>query len=191
MSNDRIDGQSERNPVPDNGTGRSRLLARINRAVFTVLLLAIATLLAVLSQRQMSLVYDLDNTTLTIRAAEAAGGGATNDLASADDPAADLSESAWESDGYGATDAGAAPDEGAYAGAVAIVDEEVVYELQGIVFTFIEVEGEDGYRAESGVHTITYYSNGRCTPHTIGFSDDDAATAVIEVDALASAQVVR
>ena len=170
------------------GTLREHQLRSTTRAVISAGRHAMS--LAVLSQRQMSLIYDLDTTTLTIRAAEARN-SATNDVAEADDPGADLSESAWESYAHGSTDSEAAPDEGAYAGAVAIVDEEVVYEPEGVVFSFIEVEGEDGYRAESGVHTITYYSNGRCTPHTVGFSDDEDATAVIEIDALASARVVR
>lgn len=167
------------------GTLREHQLRSTTRAVIGAGRHAMS--LAVLSQRQMTLVYDLDTTTLTIRAAAPARGDATNAVAAADAPAAARSGSVLGPEG-------SVPSErtdGAYAGAVAIVDEEVVYKPQGVAFTFIEVEGEDGYRAESGVHTIVYYSNGRCTPHTIAFSDEDGATAIIEVDALSSARVVR
>jgi prepilin-type N-terminal cleavage/methylation domain-containing protein len=145
--------------------------------------------LAVLSQREMSVVYDLDEATLTIRAAEESRYD-TNDLVSAEGPAEDVS--AWESEQWDASDELAEPadPDGAYAGAAAIVDEEVVHELDGVAFSFIEVKGEDGYRAESGTHAILYYTNGRCTPHTIGFADEDGATATIEIDALASARVL-
>jgi prepilin-type N-terminal cleavage/methylation domain-containing protein len=146
--------------------------------------------LAVLSQRRMSVVFDLDETVLTIQAAEAASHTDTNEFGAADSPLDEVVADAWG--GGDAAEVGAPPeDDGAYEGAVAIVDEEVVHRLDGVAFSFIEVEGEDSYRAESGKHTIIYYSNGRCTPYTIRIEDEDGAGATIEVDALSSARVLK
>ncbi|MDP6375707.1 MAG: prepilin-type N-terminal cleavage/methylation domain-containing protein [Kiritimatiellia bacterium] len=150
--------------------------------------------LAVLSQRQMSVVYDLENTTLTIKAAtrlkrpDEVSEEAEDVSPDPVDPLAAFAEEAWQTDdGGGETRAS----DGAYDGAVAIVDEEVVHEFNGITFSFIEVEGEDGYRSQDGTHTIIYYTNGRCTPHTIGIEDGDGATATIEIDALSSGRVLK
>ena len=146
--------------------------------------------LAVLSQRRMTVVYDLDETVLTIRPAEAASNIETVEAGEADSPLDAIVADAWGGDDLAGAEAPPADDDGAYEGAAAIVDEEVVHRLEGVAFSFIEVEGEDGYRAESGKHTIIYYTNGRCTPYTIGFEDEDGATAAIEVDALSSARVL-
>jgi len=148
--------------------------------------------LAVLSQRQMSVVYDLDTSTLTIQAAPKpkrldGTDVETDDAPEAKDPLAAMVAEAWEVDDSRGEGGDA---DGAYDGAVAIVDEEVVHEFDSITFSFIEIEGEDGYRAEEGTHTIIYYTNGRCTPHTIGIEDNDGATATIEIDALSSARVL-
>jgi prepilin-type N-terminal cleavage/methylation domain-containing protein len=147
--------------------------------------------LAVLSQRRMSVVYDLENTTLTIRAAAQSKRPDELDEDAEDvspDPLAAFAEEAWRTEDGGGTTGGS---DGAYDGAVAIVDEEVVHEFSGITFSFIEVEGEDGYRSQDGTHTIIYYTNGRCTPHTVGIEDSDGATATIEIDALSSGRVLR
>ncbi len=150
--------------------------------------------LAVLSQRQMSVVVDLDASTLTIRAAPRSkrldGTGEEQEGGEPEptDPLAAAVAGAWEVDA-GETE----PDDtdGAYEGAVAIVDEEVVHRFNSIRFSFIEIRGEDGYRAEEGQHTIVYYTNGRCTPHTVGIEDNDGATATIDIDALCSARVLK
>ncbi|MBT3294791.1 MAG: type II secretion system protein [Verrucomicrobia bacterium] len=147
--------------------------------------------LAVLSQRRMNVVFDLDETVLTIRAADAPSTIDADGLGEADSPLDAVVADAWGGGAAAEMEALPADDDGAYEGAVAIVDEEVVHRLEGVAFSFIEVEGEDGYRAESGKHTIIYYTNGRCTPYTIGFEDDDGASATIEVDALASARVLE
>ncbi len=148
--------------------------------------------LAVLSQRQMSVVYDLDAATLTIRAApsprrfedDAAGDEESPEA----DPLTSTLAGAWETGPK--TDA-AVNDDGAYTGAIAIVDEAVVHEFEGITFSFIEIEEDDGYRADDGQHTITYYTNGRCTPHTVRIEDEDGGGATIEIDALCSARVLE
>ena len=147
--------------------------------------------LAVLSQRRMNVVFDLDETVLTIRAADAPSTIDADGLGEADSPLDAVVADAWGGGAAAEMEALPADDDGAYEGAVAIVDEEVVHRLEGVAFSFIEVEGEDGYRAESGKHTIIYYTNGRCTPYTIGFEDDDGDSATIEVDALASARVLE
>jgi hypothetical protein len=149
--------------------------------------------LAVLSQRQMSVVYNLEASTLTIQAAPKPKrlDGTDDELDEEPEPRDPLTTvvaEAWEADDTGG---GGDDTEGAYEGAVAIVDEEVVHEFDSITFSFIEIEGEDGYRAEDGTHTIVYYTNGRCTPHTIGIEDNDGATATIEIDALCSARVLE
>ncbi len=149
--------------------------------------------LAVLSQREMSVTYNLDTSTLTIQAALAAPslddiGDELEDAPEARDPLTEVVAEAWETDDVGA---GPVNNDGAYEGAVAIVDEEVVHKFDSIVLSFIEIEGEDGYRAEDGSHTIIYYTNGRCTPHTVGIEDNDGATATIEIDALSSARVLE
>jgi len=149
--------------------------------------------LAVLSQRRMSVVYNLDTSTLTIQAAPKpqrfdGTGDDADEAPEPGDPLAAVVAEAWAVDDAGA---GVGDPEGAYDGAVAIVDEEVVHAFDSITFSFIEVEGEDGYRAEDGTHTIIYYTNGRCTPHTVGIEDNDGATVTIEIDALSSARVLK
>lgn len=151
--------------------------------------------LAVLSQRQMSVVYNLDASTLTIRAAPKSerldeSGEETDVAPEPQDPLAAVVSEAWKIDDDDTGESPGAAD-GAYEGAQAIVDEEVVHEFNRIILSFIEVEGEDGYRAEDGSHTIIYYTNGRCTPHTVGIEDNEGATATIEIDALSSARVLK
>lgn len=143
--------------------------------------------LAVLSQRRMNVVYDLDAATLTVRAADAREFAPTNAVDTAESIMHDATQDPWGPEPSGAEPAR----DGAYQGAVAIVDEEVVHRMDSLRFSYIEIEGDDGYRAEEGKHTIIYYTNGRGTPHTIGLEDNEGATASIQVDALCSAHVLR
>jgi len=77
------------------------------------------------------------------------------------------------------------------------LDEEFEQRLEGVVIESVEVDADMGLsrsksrRAaqESTVVTIRYYSNGRCQPYRVRLRDEDGAASIIEVDALSAVEI--
>jgi len=144
--------------------------------------------LAVISQREILLDFDLGTSTITVHAAPVyrpedavANADGKND----EDDAEETWRPNWE------TDAGTDPEGDRPEAQQALLEEDVVRKLQDVRIESVNLD-EVGYEApREGAVTVRYFTNGRCTPYTVRLLDEDGAQAVIEVDALSGVEVRR
>ena len=135
--------------------------------------------MAVIHQRPMVIIFDLENASLVV---EQDTHISQSDVDDADDGEEDP-DSALD-------DAFEMEDERQPVGAGAGVGVEDSLEriLDHISISYVEVDGEDSYG--DGLCRVVYESNGRCIPYEVRLVDADERAVIIKVDALASAIIV-
>ncbi len=143
--------------------------------------------LAVISQREILLDFDLANATITVRAAPVYR--PEDALADADEEAGEDDEETWRPNwGVDTVDS---QEEDRPEAQQALLEEELVRKLEGVQIEYVNLD-EIGYEApREGSVSVRYFTNGRCTPYTVKLFDDDGAETVIEVDALSAVEVQR
>ncbi|MFT5239361.1 MAG: prepilin-type N-terminal cleavage/methylation domain-containing protein [Candidatus Promineifilaceae bacterium] len=132
---------------------------------------------AVLRQRDMALVFNLDNASFAIHPMRIDFGGPAHDAVV-----------------DGLTDSGRAPDADAELDGEgpSLTLEAMVLErqLDMVAFEYIEVEALDGKYSE-GTIPIIYRSNGTCMRYEVRLADEQGNAVTIYVDELSSARTER
>jgi len=141
--------------------------------------------LAVISQREMLMDFDLDGGVITVRAAPVYDPSAStsDDLGDDDDD----DDDGWQPDfmsGGGDPAQGGPPQ-----AEQTLLEEDLVRKLEGVRIEYVHLDILGDSAPRGGTTTVRYFTNGRCTPYTVRISDDDGGQATIEVDALSAAEV--
>lgn len=143
--------------------------------------------LAVISQREILLEFDLEAGSVAVRAAPRYQPAAPD--AAAQEGESDGAEDEWEPDLSAGTGEGSENERPE--AEQALLEEELVRKLDGVHIESVELAmlGEAG--PQGGTIAVRYFTNGRCMPYRVTLYDDDGARTVIDVDALSSAQVEK
>ncbi len=146
--------------------------------------------MAVMKQRRMGIFFDLKENTVAVRQLDA--GDQSRDLMEFDklavsaESAADFNNGRRQDNEIGPEFAGAtgATVQSGSSGA----EFSISRELEGVEIQYVETE-EGAQRFVEGRCSVAYEVNGRCSPYTVMLADSDGGRLVIDVDALASAEV--
>ena len=135
--------------------------------------------MAVLHQRPMTITFDLEAGTLSVRHIKPSKPEGDEELEEGDD--ADEQPSLLMDTLTTKADERDAP-------AAVGVDDTLERALDRVKIAYEEVEGGDRSTGESCA--VVYQSNGRCMPYKVRLVDDEDVGVLIKVDALASAMTV-
>jgi type II secretory pathway pseudopilin PulG len=147
---------------------------RLQTATRTVVMAGrYARSMAVMSQQEYALCFDLDESRITVGLAQQRPPVAHSDASMEPEPSIFHDPPGSVSNAPAVSDAAAG---------------EIERVLDRIRITSVDVEEEGRAPADSGKVTVYYRTSGRCAPYTVKVADEDGKTATIEVDALASAE---
>ena len=131
--------------------------------------------MAVMSQQEYALRFDLDEARITVGPAQRRGPVART--------GSDTGRDTFAPGESSAEPGAVAPTASAPGGS-----SEIERILDRVRISTVDEEKEDHPPADSGKVTILYRTSGRCAPYTVKIVDEDGNTSTVEVDALASAE---
>lgn len=133
---------------------------------------------AVLKQRDMALVFDLDNARLAIHPMRINFGGPVDDSL-----VDDLTDQSRAPDPHGGLDGGLDGESPSLTLDAMVLERQ----LDMVAFEYIEVEALDG-RYSQGTIPVIYRSNGTCMRYEIRLADEQGNSVTVHVDELSSAR---
>ncbi len=146
--------------------------------------------MAVLKQRRMGIFFDLKESTVVVRPVASGNGGRGDPFNIRDLPAGAETDAGFNEDWRDGGEIRSGPIMAT--GETVDVDSseglKVSRELEGVEIEYVETdEGEQ--RFVEGQCRVIYEANGRCSPYTVMLAGRYGDRLVIDVDALASAEV--